>query len=493
MALARKKLGQVWLPLPGPQTQALQSKADYLFYGGAGGGGKTDLIIGLALTAHKKSIIFRREFPQLRDVLLRTGELLEGTNARYSGLSNMWRDIPGGRKLEFGSVPNEDDKNRYKGRPHDLKAFDEVSDMTESQFRFLSGWARTTDPHQRVRVVCAGNPPTSTEGEWVIRFWAPWLDSQHPNPARPGELRWFAVIAGEDIEVENGVPFDHKGELIRPQSRSFIPARLTDNPYLMATNYGATMQSFPEPLRSQMLYGDFSVGVQDNPWQVIPTEWVRLAQKRWTDNPPVYTDEHGITRPVPMTTVGVDVARGGKDKTVLAKRYGQWVAPLERHPGSETPNGPLVAALVESALTGQGQAQINVDVLGVGTSVYDILAGAHPYTCWGVNFAEGSDKRDRSGRLGMINTRAAAYWGMRERLDPALGENIALPPDNELLADLCSPRWALRAQGIVVEQKEEIIKRIGRSPDAGDAVVLSFLEPPLAGPVAFASNPFYGE
>jgi hypothetical protein len=45
---------------PTPQARALESPADELFYGGSAGGGKSDLLIGAALTRHKRSIIFRR-------------------------------------------------------------------------------------------------------------------------------------------------------------------------------------------------------------------------------------------------------------------------------------------------------------------------------------------------------------------------------------------------------------------------------------------------
>ena len=48
---------QIWVPNPGPQTEAYFCKADELFYGGQAGGGKTDLGIGLALTAHTRSLI----------------------------------------------------------------------------------------------------------------------------------------------------------------------------------------------------------------------------------------------------------------------------------------------------------------------------------------------------------------------------------------------------------------------------------------------------
>src|SRR5437764_7175050 len=50
-----------WVPNPGPQAQAFLCEADELFYGGEAGGGKTDLGIGLALTAHKRSLLLRRQ------------------------------------------------------------------------------------------------------------------------------------------------------------------------------------------------------------------------------------------------------------------------------------------------------------------------------------------------------------------------------------------------------------------------------------------------
>ena len=65
------------------------------------------------------------------------------------------------------------------------------------------------------------------------------------------------------------------------------------------------------------------------------------------------------------------------------------------------------------------------------------------------------------------------WWAMREALDPANGDDLALPDDPELLADLCAPKWSLSTSGILIESKDEIIERIGRSPDCGDAVVMA--------------------
>ena len=457
----------LWLPLAGPQMRAYLSDADELYYGGAAGGGKTDLLIGLAITAHRQSIIFRREYPQLKGIIQRSRDIV-GDGGHYNANEHVWR-IADGRLLEFGAAQHSGDEKSFQGRPHDLKAFDELPNFLESQYRFLIGWNRTTIPGQRCRVVSAGNPPTNAEGEWVIRYWGPWLDPQHPNPAAPGELRWFAVLDGEDVEQEGGAPFDWKGETIYPRSRTFIPARLGDNPYLLKTGYMGTLQGMPEPLRSQMLYGDFSAGLDDDPWQVIPTAWIRAAQQRWRD---------ALGQPLPaFSCVGVDVARGGSDQTVLARRHGPWFAPLEKHAGKDTPDGPAVAGLVQAALAAGGGGYANVDVIGVGSSVYDSLV-QQGVSAIPVNFATSSGRRDRSGVLTFTNLRAWAYWSLREALDPEKGDGLLLPPDSQLLADLCAPRWQMRASGVQVEAKEDIVKRLGRSPDCGDAVALAFLTTP---------------
>lgn len=453
-----------WLPLPGPQTQALESQADVLLYGGAAGGGKTDLLVGAALSQHSRSIVYRRESPQLQGIIDRTVEVL-GHRVGLNEQRGIWR-IPGeDRQIEFGSCPHPGDESRYQGRPHDLVCFDELPHFLESQFRFLMGWTRTTKPGQRTRVICAGNPPTDSDGLWILDYWGPWLQRSHPNPAQPGELRWFAQLPGEprEIEVASGEPFEHNGKLIKPLSRTFIPSRVTDNPFLLGTNYEATLQALPEPLRSQMLEGDFTAGLQDDKWQVIPTAWVEQAQARWKPR-----DKRGR-----MDSVGVDVARGGRDASVIARRHGTWFDEPIRLPGKEAPDGPQVAGQV-IAHTRDG-APVHVDVIGVGASVYDFLTQLGVQT-EGVNNSEKSVARDRSGKLDFKNKRAELYWKFREMLDPTSDNGIALPPDPKLKADLVTPRWKLTVQGIQIELKEEIVQRLGRSPDDGDAYVLAAIE-----------------
>lgn len=464
MLLLREKKRRlpIWAPLPGPQTMAYESKADIIGYGGAAGGGKTDLAVGKAITRHKKILVLRREATQLTGIIDRFFEVL-GSRDGYNGADRILR-LPT-QQIEFGSTKDPDDWNKYQGRPHDLLVFDEAANFLASQVRALLGWLRSVDPNQHCQALLTFNPPTSAEGRWIIEFFAPWLDNKHPNPAKPGELRYFAVVDGRDVERPNGEPFMHGNELITPMSRTFIPSRVSDNPYLYGTGYMATLQSLPEPLRSQMLNGDFNAGMEDDAMQVIPTAWVEIAQARWK-----LPD-----RLEPMDSIGVDVARGGSDNTIIARRHAMWFDKALVYPGSQTPNGPMVAGLTIAAM--RDSAPIHIDVIGVGSSPYDFLNEANQQVM-GVNVSEKASGTDKSGRLRFFNQRSELWWRMREALDPGNNTGIALPPDRELLADLCAPTWRASGPVIQVESREAIFDRIRRSPDWASAYILALMDTP---------------
>ena len=475
-----------WKPYPGPQTLALECQADILFYGGAAGGGKTDLLLGTARYQHSRSIIFRRVFPSLQGIIDRSKEIYtqagDGSLDDFNTGHSRWnlQDC----MIRFGSMQYDADVTDHQGQPYDLYGFDEITEFSEKQFRFVTGWNRTTKDGQRCRVICTGNPPTDSDGEWVLQFWGPWLDPNHPNPALPGELRFYTTIEGKDVECPNGDPVEVDGEMVQPLSRTFIPAKVQDNPALMQSGYIARLQALPEPLRSKMLYGDFQAGREDNAYQVIPSAWVEAAMERWKITP----------KPkAAMTSIGVDVARGGKDKTSLAPRYLNWFDKVRTFPGTDTPDGQSTAMQV--LLVIRDKAQAVVDVIGVGSSAYDALDGNEMVTRVPYNGSASSYKKDKSGTLSFVNKRAEDHWMLREALDPANQEEICLPPDPELKADLCAPRWTPKKNGIQVESKEDIKKRIGRSPDKGDAVIMAAsadIQVPkkaTAGPVVIPQTP----
>jgi hypothetical protein len=465
----------LWRAQVGQQSEAADSLAFITGYGGAAGGGKSDLIAGLALTEHKRTAIFRREKTQTEGIIQRLTEIL-GTTDGYNSQKSAWR--VGERLIEFAGLDNPTDHQKWQGRPHDLKAYDEVTEQREAQVRFTMGWTRSNDAEQRCRVLMTFNPPTTAEGRWVIDFFAPWLDDKHPHPAQPGELRWYTTIRGKDIAVDGPEPFVlFRGEplydfdpsefsaekIIRPVSRTFIPSRVTDNYFYVRSGYIQTLQSLPEPLRSQMLDGDFKAGVEDDPWQVIPTSWVDAAMARWEAR-----EVKGA-----MDSMGVDPAAGGKDNLTIYRRHGTWFDKPIRIPGVEIPQeraGPIAAGHVISHR--KDRAVVHADVIGWGLSCCNFLT-ANDVQVVPINFANASSGKTADGTLSFFNLRAEVIWRMREALDPENPHPTALPPDPKLRGDLTSYRWELRPGGIFIMPKEQQKKVLGRSPDDGDACCLA--------------------
>lgn len=501
----------IWTPFADkPQETAYYSLADELYYGGAAGGGKSDLLLGIALTQYYKAIIYRRDSKQCQHLEERMLEILnlagyqEGRDYRYNSIKMVLR-TKGGRRLSFGGVPHIKDLKKFQGRPRDFVGFDESTEFTQHMYKFLTGWLRTDRTGHRTRIICASNPPADVEGKWVINYWAPWLDPKHPNPAKPGELRWFVTTSkGDEVEVPDASPIEMHGETLQPKSRTFIPAKVDDNPVYVKTGYKAQLQTYQEPLRSLYLLGDFRSSIKDDPWQVIPTAWVEAAMARWKETP----------RPdVPCTCVGVDVARGGVDNTVIAQRWANWVAPLTVVPGAKTPDGGSVVALLVPLLH-DNRTTVAIDAIGIGASVVDYMrdfsrANAdlgsgnsdseqdESFSVSALNAATKSKARDKTGRFGFVNQRAEWYWHLREMLDPESGEDICLPPDRELLQELTSPRYSITSVGIKVEPKEGSIsasgvrtqgirERLGRSPDKADAVVYCFTQGDMKPEMYFA-------
>jgi len=196
---------------------------------------------------------------------------------------------------------------------------------------------------------------------------------------------------------------------------------------------------------------------------VIPLQWIELAIERhheWVE----------AGRPGEFVSVGVDVARSGRDKTTLALRFGLMIGELRRYSKqcTMTTTGHVVKVL--DAFGGLAV----VDVIGVGAGVVDRLRELQHRTI-AFNASERTDDRDRSGELSFLNKRAAAWWHMRELLDPAYGAEVGLPDDAGLIGDLCAPRWWINSSGKVqIESKDDIRKRLGRSTDAADAVIQAF-------------------
>lgn len=455
----------VWVPQPGPQTDAYYSEADELLFGGQAGGGKSDLVIGLSLTAHQRSLVLRRTNKEAEKLFDRYADVIGNRDGFNEQRGTVRIDD---RIIDIGGCQLEQDKQKRKGIAHDLKAFDELVDFTKSQYEFIITWNRSSDPNQRCRIVATTNPPTRPEGMWVIDRWAPWLDPKHPNPAKDGELRWFTTVDGRDTEVDGRGPHIIDGKTVYAKSRTFIRSRLTDNSFLSRTDYQARLDALPEELRAAYAEGKFDAGIKDAPFQAIPTEWIRAAMQRWQPIAP-----NGI----PMCAMGVDASGGGQDPMIIAPRHDGWYPKLIEVPGKEIPQnraGQYCAGIVVSYR--RNNAIVIVDMGGgYGGSVLEKLR-ENDIECIPHKGAESSVVRTKDKQLGFFNKRSEVIWRFREALDPSQpgGSPIMLPDDPVLLADLAAPTFEVTPRGIKIEPKEDVCERLCRSTDRGDAVVMSW-------------------
>ena len=198
---------------------------------------------------------------------------------------------------------------------------------------------------------------------------------------------------------------------------------------------------------------------------VIPLAWIEAAIERWK-----------VGKESRSTIVAADIGET-QDETVIALRGGWRINQLHRYAAGD----PLMQADRIARHTVKG-GRIVVDSIGIGSGTVASLKRQAVETAnlWKVSgfvASEKSGRKDRSGELGFTNLKSAAWWNLRELLDPNHGEPVELPADDFLVGDLTAPKWREAAGGkIQVESKEDIRKRLGRSTDTGDAVVMAFWE-----------------
>ena len=420
----------------------------------------SSLAVAIARLYHKKSLLLRRAFPDLeRSLILASLEMYGSENRKYYNAGkHVWNFTDAQQRIEFGHIKDLNAMRQdFSGPEYDLICFDELTQFDRPMYQFMLSRLRSTAEGQRVRVLACTNPG-DVGNDWVMERWAAWLDEGYPNPAKAGDVRWFKP-GPDDREVETTA--DDPDAL----SRTFIPATLDDNPYL-PDEYRKQLNALPEPWRSQLLFGKWQAGLHDDPYQIVPTEWIRQAQARWQPD-----GRQGF-----LTNVGVDPARAGQDKTVLAPRYGTWVGNLTKMDGRLTPTGYSVVQLMLPILARGGYGVI--DVIGIGSAVLD-AAKENKLDVDGVNVSSPTLLTDKSGKIRMVNLRAYLYWKLREALDPEGVTLLALPPDPELLGELRATKWESTTRGIKIIDKDEIRDRLGRSPNCADAVMLTMREPQI--------------
>lgn len=278
----------IFKPNPGPQTAFFEAPEREVFYGGAAGGGKSmALIIDAARDAWHpahRAIIFRRYIDELRDLIAKTKEVYPQLypGVKWNKQESTW-SFPSGASVWYTYLENEDDVTRYQGQAFNYIGFDELTQWpTPYCWNYLRSRLRTTASDLRLYMRGTGNPG-GIGGHWVKKMFidpAPWGESFWATDTETGRvLSWPDKDMYGNPHPKAGLPLF---------KRKFIPAKLSDNPFLYKDGeYEKNLLSLPEAQRKRLLDGDWdaiegaafpefnrNLHVVD-PFK-IPSSWVRF-------------------------------------------------------------------------------------------------------------------------------------------------------------------------------------------------------------------------
>lgn len=349
--------------------------------------------------------------------------------------SDRWVDS-GGRLVGFGRRPPDYSQHAFQGihRKYVLVLLDEACGIPA--WIWTAAEAITTS--DTCRILAIGNPDdnASTFAKMCL--------------SDPG---WLSIkISGYDSPNMTGevVPTVVKDNLV---TQNWIEER--------RLAWGES-----NPLFQAKVMGEFA----DSEDGLVPLSWVRAAVARhreWVEKGKPLIPANRI--------IGCDPARFGLDKTAIIVREGDIVRDLYQYAKYDTVQ---TAGLVETQLAYPKSSAI-IDTIGIGAGVYDILKHKG-MDVRAFNASGATKRRDVSGSWKFPNLRSASWWNLREQLDPALEARLALPDSDDLIADITSPTWMpMSGSNLVVEPKDQIRHRLGRSTDAGDALCMAlWLETP---------------
>lgn len=429
-------------------------------------------VVSTAPTAAQVSAILWREISKAH----RKGKLVGHiTTAGYP----QWKID--GELVGYGRKPSDYDDSAFQGihARYVLVILDEACGVPKTLFDAADALATNAN----ARVLAIGNPDNpATHFATICKPDSGWNVIRIDGLRTPNFTRDLVESLNcpqcrnlgretsllEDLMQEEGVPYNTEDvpENLRDMLLSplWVEERLHRWVGRAPTTELLAKQARESSLFTSKVRGEFPKTSTEG---VIPLGWVEEAMLRWDQ-----WQENGCPEPVGTRIVAVDVAREGEDDTCIAIRVGQVTKEVRRYRKADTmeTTGFTVGAIEADP----DNTTTIVDVIGVGGGVVDRLRELEHVVVAFSGAASAEDRRDSTGELKFANMRAAAWWNLREMLDPSKKSQIMLPRSEILQLDLTSPRWRVLSGGkIQMESKDDIRKRLGRSPDEGDAVVMA--------------------
>ena len=234
----------IWSPQP--RQRAFMERGEYEgFYGGAAGGGKSDVLVieplRQVMVPHYKGIIFRKTYTQL-------GELLDKADsyyprivpgAKYNSQQHVWK-FPSGARIYFAGMQYTKDRTKWQGWQFDFIGFDELTHFQFDEYSYMWSRNRPSGPGTRVYIRATGNPGGVGHG---------WVKDRFVTVAPPmTPVKKKLLIPQGDGSTK---------EVYR--HRIFVPAKLTDNQALMdnSPEYMLNLAMLPQKEREALLDGNW--------------------------------------------------------------------------------------------------------------------------------------------------------------------------------------------------------------------------------------------
>ena len=241
---------------PGPQEEFLSAGERDVLYGGAAGGGKSFALLADPLrychNANHRGLLLRRTLDELTELIDKSRQLYTKAfpGAKFRESKSTWH-FPSGATIWFTYLDRDKDVTRFQGQAFNWIGIDEITQYpTPYVWDYLRSRLRSTDPElqENLYMRCTANPG-GVGGWWVKKMYIEGTPENKAFPAFDIDTRkTFVWPSGHE---KAGQPLFF---------RKFVPARLTDNPHLMAAGqYEAMLRSLPDVERKRLLEGDWDV------------------------------------------------------------------------------------------------------------------------------------------------------------------------------------------------------------------------------------------